>query len=94
MIAEQNRRLEEEMKTDNAPEQAPGIMEQVSESLKVLNCHYGKGDVGNIILYLDGRIEFWQKPYYGPGVRRIGWLRNGTVYALRHQRKLGKEIGK
>ncbi len=63
-------------------------LERVNAAIEVLNAHYGYGDVQQIRMYFDGRIEFTVQGFHMLPAVRIGHLRNDTVYALKHQRKL------
>lgn len=63
-------------------------LERVADCLERLNASYGVGSLGNVMLYLDGRIEFTQRPYGMREQRRKGRLVNGTVYALGHQKRI------
>ena len=62
--------------------------DQISGALSTLNAHYGRGHVGSIVVYLDGKVEWQQRhdPRLGRTEHRIARVKGNTVFALGHQR--------
>jgi len=66
----------------------PTTLQKVSEAIKILNWHYGRGDLRAVKLFLDGHIEFARAPFMMKTETRHGRLIGNTVHALGHQRKI------
>lgn len=58
--------------------------------LQRLNTLYGRGDVRNVKVYLDGRIEWTRQPYGLKTETRHGRIVGDTVFALGHQQTIGR----
>lgn len=65
-------------------------VERVTEGLQALNSHYGVGDVRNVRMWLDGRVTFEQHPFQMKPRTRKARVEENTLYALGHQRSIGK----
>ncbi len=62
--------------------------EKVREAIEKLNHIYGRGAVGEIRQYLDGRIEFWRTPFNCRPEKRTARIDGKTLRALGHQTQL------
>jgi hypothetical protein len=70
------------------------LVDKVLQAVKSLNARYGYGDVQNLKLFLDGRIEFVVKGFQMRPQTRRGQLVNArTVKALRHQMTIENREG-
>lgn len=63
-------------------------LEKITAVVKTLNNHYGYGDVRECGFFGDGRIRFVVQGFGMKPVTRWGRIRNNTIYALKHQRKI------